>query len=107
MYQRGFAVALPIYTVISSKTKSMGISVLSGLSELVAAYIPVAMLYLFSGVVEHIFPFLLSFSAGAMVYVVIHEIIPELYSHGYDEESTFGFFTGFLTMLLLDTLLGA
>ena len=102
----GLAVALPLYMVTRSPGKSIGIGVLSGLTELLAAYIPLGILVVFNASTTTLLPFLMSLSAGAMIYVVVHEIIPEIYGHEHDEPSTIGFFIGFLAMLLLDTLLG-
>ncbi len=102
----GLAVSLPIYMVTKSPGKSIGIGVLSGLTELIAAYIPLGILAAFNTSTTTLLPFLMSLSAGAMIYVVVHEIIPEIYGHKHDEPSTIGFFIGFLAMLLLDTLLG-
>ena len=50
-------------------------------------------------------PFLLGFGAGAMIYVVSHEALPESHRSGYENEATLGFFIGFIVMLLLDTML--
>ncbi len=102
----GLAVSLPIYRATRSYSKSLGIGVLSGFSELAAAYIPLGIIALFPGAIDFLLPFLMSFSAGAMIYVVVHELVPEIYSHGHDDISTTGFFTGFIIMLILDTLLG-
>ena len=102
----GLAVAFPIYRITKSVRKSLGISFLSGFSELLAGLIPFIIISLYPQAIGTILPFLMSFSAGAMIYVVVHELVPEIYSHGHDDLSTLGFFSGFLIMLLLDTLLG-
>ncbi|ABN70234.1 zinc/iron permease [Staphylothermus marinus F1] len=102
----GLAVSLPYYSVSKDMRKSLALGVISGFSELAAAYIPLGVVVLFSNVLELLMPFLMSFSAGAMIYVVVHELIPETYSHGHDDLSTLGFFTGFIIMFLLDTFLG-
>ena len=102
----GLAVAFPVYRITKSVRKSLGISFLSGFSELLAGLIPFIIISLYPQAIGTILPFLMSFSAGAMIYVVVHELVPEIYSHGHDDLSTLGFFSGFLIMLLLDTLLG-
>ena len=48
---------------------------------------------------------MLALAAETMVYVVVHEVVPEICGHEHDEPLTIGFFTGFTAMLLLDTLL--
>ncbi len=102
----GLAVSLPYYSVSRNKARSLALGFFSGFTELLAAYIPLAMVIVFSGLIVHLMPFLMSLSAGAMIYVVVHELVPEIYGHGYDDESTIGFFMGFVAMLLLDTMLG-
>jgi ZIP family zinc transporter len=53
-----------------------------------------------------ILPLGLAFAAGAMLFVISDEIIPESHSRGYEREATFGVITGFAVMMLLDTLFG-
>ncbi len=102
----GMAVSLPLYRATKSRSKSLLAGVFSGFSELVAAYIPLAIIYVFPELLTDLLPFLMSFSAGAMIYVVVHEIVPEIYGKGYDDAATLGFFMGFLVMISLDVLLG-
>ncbi len=102
----GFAVSLPYYSATAKKAQSLLLGVFSGFTELLAAYIPWIIIQLFGEFTNIILPFLMSFSAAAMIYVVVHELIPEIYGRGHDDSATIGFFTGFLIMLLLDTLLG-
>jgi len=97
----GLAVALPL-AAGSGRLIAFSVGALSGLSEAAAALIPPL-------IVEYTsltLPLMLALAAGAMVYVVVHEVVPEIYGHEHDEPSTLGFFAGFTTMLLLDTLLG-
>ncbi|MET1159524.1 MAG: ZIP family metal transporter [Thermoprotei archaeon] len=101
----GFAVALPYYTVSRSRSKSLGIGVFSGFTELLAAYIPWILITILPELTYILLPFLMAFSAGAMTYVVVHELIPEIYGHGHDNPATLGFFLGFIVMLSLDILL--
>ena len=51
-------------------------------------------------------PWTMSFAAGAMVYVISHEIIPETHRHGSQRAATFGLMAGFAVMMLLDTAFG-
>ncbi len=97
----GLAVALPL-AAGGGRLVAFSVGALSGLSEALAALIPPL-------IVEHVslaLPLMLALAAGAMVYVVVHEVVPEIYGHEHDEPSTLGFFAGFTAMLLLDTLLG-
>jgi ZIP family zinc transporter len=49
---------------------------------------------------------MLGFGAGAMLFVISHEIIPESHRHGHEQAATLGVTGGFVTMLLRDTALG-
>ena len=98
----GLAVAIPIAVTEGNRAKGFAIGVLSGLSETAAALIPALM----AEFVHVALPFLMSLAAGAMVYVVIHEIVPEIMKEGEGELPTVGFLAGFILMLVLDTLLG-
>lgn len=96
----GLAVALPLVTS-RGKWIAFFVGVMSGVAEAVSALLPPM-------VIEHAelaLPFMMALAAGAMVYVVIHEVVPEIYGHEHDEPSTLGFFAGFVAMLLLDTAL--
>jgi ZIP family zinc transporter len=98
----GLAVSLPLLAATGSRRIALALGVLSGFSEMAVA-IPTAML----GVVAaKMLPYLLGFGAGAMVYVVSHEAIPESHRSGHEGKATLGFFIGFILMLALDTALG-
>ncbi|RLF19945.1 MAG: ZIP family metal transporter [Thermoprotei archaeon] len=98
----GLAVAIPILMITGNIGTSFIMGALSGLAEALATMLPVLMVTY----AQMTLPFVLSLASGAMIYVVIHEIIPEIYGHEYDELITLGFFAGFLTMLVLDNLIG-
>ncbi|WFO76378.1 ZIP family metal transporter [Desulfurococcaceae archaeon MEX13E-LK6-19] len=98
----GLAVAMPLYASTHDKKKSVALGVLSGFLELLAAMIPLLVVTL----VNYALPILMSLAAGAMVYVVVHEITPEIYGHSHDDQSTAGFIIGFITTLILETILG-
>jgi ZIP family zinc transporter len=53
-----------------------------------------------------ILPFALAFAAGAMIFVVVEEVIPESQVNGFEGSATTGFFIGFLAMMILDVALG-
>jgi len=98
----GLAVALPLAGIEGKVGKALALAALSGIVEPLMALIPPLL-------VEQsilLLPYILSFAAGAMVYVVSHEVIPETHRHGFEGEATLGFLLGFLLMLSLDTLLG-
>jgi ZIP family zinc transporter len=80
----------------------IAIGVLSGLSESVMAVI----IALISSRSVSLLPLTLALAAGAMIYVVSHEILPETHRKGHEWLASLGFITGFLVMLWLDVLLG-
>ena len=55
---------------------------------------------------EPILPYALAFAAGAMIYVVIEEVVPETQQDKYTDIATLGFIGGFLVMMILDVALG-
>ena len=97
----GLAVAIPILMVTGKASISFIMGALSGLAEAFAAVLP-ALMVTYAQVT---LPLVLALASGAMIYVVIHEIIPEIYSREHNELVTLGFFIGFLTMLILDSIM--
>ncbi len=75
---------------------------LSGAVEPIAAAVTI----LLASVVLPILPYLLAFAAGAMMYVVVEELIPETQEGSHSNMGTVGFAVGFLLMMLLDVVLG-
>ena len=75
--------------------------VLSGAVEPAAAVLTIFL----SEQITPILPFLLSFAAGAMIYVVVVELIPELNEHGHSDLGTLFFSFGFVIMMILDVAL--
>lgn len=75
---------------------------LSGIVEPIAAFITVA----FANVLTPILPYVLSFAAGAMLYVVVEELIPEASEGEHSNIGTIGFGIGFIVMMVLDVALG-
>ena len=61
---------------------------------------------LLSGLLTPVLPFLLSFAAGAMLYVVVEELIPEANEGEHSNIGTLGFAAGFILMMILDVALG-
>lgn len=97
----GLAVAIPMYAMTGSARSALLIAALTGSSELFAAVFTAAFLYGASGA---LFP-ALAFAAGAMIYVVSHEALPESHRSGREKEATVGFFLGFIAMLIIDHFL--
>lgn len=98
----GAIVSMPLYTENRNKWKSFGIGALTGLVEPVGAVIVI----LLASMVSWVLPYLLAFAAGAMIYVVIEELIPEASQGEHTNISTIGFALGFTLMMVLDVVLG-
>lgn len=98
----GLAVALPVYATTGSLRRAVLYAWLSGLSEVVLA-LPSAALASLSA---SLLPLAMGFGAGAMIYVVSHEALPETHRSGHENKATLSFFSGFILMLALDTMLG-
>lgn len=97
----GAIVAMPLRELGNSHRKAFGIGVLSGIVEPIAAIITI---YISSHILP-LFPYLLAFGAGAMIYVVVEELIPETAAGHHSNRGTIGFALGFTLMMTLDTLL--
>ncbi len=98
----GIAVALPLRAAGMSRTKAWLLGQASALVEPIAAVIGAA-------IVVHaapVLPFSLSFAAGAMVYVVVEELIPETHQQGNEDLATLALMLGFVVMMILDVALG-
>ncbi|MBO6258422.1 MAG: ZIP family metal transporter [Succinivibrio sp.] len=98
----GTAVALPFFSSGMSKFKAFALGSLSGIAEPLAAMIIVS----FVGVTVTMLPWFLSFAAGAMLYVVVEELIPEVHQDGHSDLGTLSVLSGFILMMFLDTALG-
>ncbi|MHA1579654.1 MAG: ZIP family metal transporter [Candidatus Freyarchaeota archaeon] len=96
----GLAVALPLLRENYSKWRAAEYGTLSGLVEPVGGVIGITVV----SVAHQFLPFALAFAAGAMIWVVSDEMIPESHAKGYEREATIGVIIGFLVMMLLDNL---
>ena len=85
-----------------SKKKSFVLGVLSGIVEPIGALLTI----LFSKMIVPAIPYLLSFAAGAMIYVVVEELIPESQTGEHSNIGTIGVAIGFIIMMILDVALG-
>lgn len=101
-FPEGLAVSMPLRREGFSKLKSFFYGQFSGFVEPVAAVIgAAAVMY-----VEPALPYALSFAAGAMIFVVVEELIPESQLHGNTDLATMGTLTGFTVMMILDVAFG-
>lgn len=101
-FPEGAIVSMPLRSAGNSRTKSFVMGTLSGIVEPVGAILTI----LLASVVVPILPYLLAFAAGAMMYVVVEELIPETQEGKHSNMGTIGFSIGFLLMMVLDVLLG-
>lgn len=101
-FPEGAIISMPLKNEGISKTKSFIYGTLSGIVEPIAAFLTI----LLSSVIIPFLPYLLSFAAGAMIYVVVEELIPEASEGEHSNIATIGFAVGFLIMMILDVALG-
>jgi ZIP family zinc transporter len=101
-FPEGMAISLPYKAEGYSNKKAFIKGMLSGIVEPIAAVITI----LISNVINSILPYLLSFAAGSMLYVIICELIPDSQEGEYSRLATIGVFCGFLIMMILDVTLG-
>ncbi|MFN5478272.1 MAG: ZIP family metal transporter [Sphingobacteriales bacterium] len=101
-FPEGLAVAVPLRRQGVSRLKSFWYGQLSAIVEPVAGVIgALAVIYM-----QPILPFALAFAAGAMIYVVVEEVIPETQRDKYTDVAVLGFIGGFVVMMVLDVALG-
>lgn len=98
----GLAVALPLVGLGYNKWRAVGIATLTGLVEPVGGLLGITMVTLF----EPMLPIAMGFAAGAMLFVISEEIIPETHSNGRSRYATFALMIGFIIMMILDNMLG-
>ncbi|MGR8929273.1 MAG: ZIP family metal transporter [Gammaproteobacteria bacterium] len=98
----GLAVALPLVGLGYNKWKAVAIATLTGLVEPVGGLLGITMVTIFASVL----PVAMGFAAGAMLFVISEEIIPETHSKGRSRIATFSLMVGFIIMMMLDKMLG-
>ena len=98
----GAIISMPLRAVGNTRLRSFGIGSLSGVVEPIGGLL----VLLLASVVTPMMPYLLAFAAGAMLYVVIEELIPEASTGKHSNISTVGFALGFALMMVLDVVLG-
>ena len=101
-FPEGAIISMPLKAEGMSKTKAFIYGTLSGIVEPIGAIITI----LLTNAVVPILPYLLSFAAGAMIYVVIEELIPESQAGEHSNIGTIGAAIGFIVMMILDVALG-
>lgn len=101
-FPEGAIISMPLKSEGVSKGKSFLYGTLSGIVEPIAAIITIAL----TSFVVPILPYLLSFAAGAMIYVVVEELIPEAQEGEHSNIGTIGVAIGFIIMMILDVALG-
>lgn len=101
-FPEGIAVAMPLRRQGVSRLKSFWYGQLSAIVEPVAGVLGAWAVTSF----EPMLPYSLGFAAGAMIYVVIEEVIPETQRDKYTDIAVLGFILGFLLMMILDVVLG-
>lgn len=98
----GAIISMPLKMDGMSKRKAFLYGVLSGIVEPIASVITILLI----NIVVPLLPYLLSFAAGAMIYVVIEELVPEMHSGKKSELGVIGVTIGFAIMMILDIALG-
>ena len=98
----GAIISMPLRSEGMSKGKAFICGVLSGIVEPIGALLTVAA----AGFIVPVLPYLLSFAAGAMIYVVVEELIPEMSEGAHSNVGTLLFAAGFTVMMMLDVALG-
>ncbi|MBQ5528724.1 MAG: ZIP family metal transporter [Bacteroidales bacterium] len=98
----GAIISMPLRAVGNTRLRSFGIGSLSGIVEPIGGLL----VLLLASIVTPMMPYLLAFAAGAMLYVVIEELIPEASTGKHSNISTVGFALGFALMMVLDVVLG-
>lgn len=97
----GLAVAFPLVREKFSRVRALWYATLTGLVEPVGGFLGAALVSLS----RPILPWGLAFAAGAMIFVVSDEMVPESHRKGFEREATFGLVIGFMVMMLLDNLI--
>lgn len=100
-FPEGAIISMPLLSTGIGKSKSFLYGMLSGIVEPVAAFVTI----LFASYITPLLPYMLSFAAGAMVYVVVEELIPQSAEGKHSNLGTIGFAVGFVIMMILDVAL--
>ncbi len=101
-FPEGAIISMPLKSEGISRFKAFVYGTLSGIVEPIAAFLTL----IFSKFLIPLLPYLLAFAAGAMLYVVVEELIPETSEGDHSNIGTIGFAIGFVIMMILDVALG-
>ncbi len=101
-FPEGLAVSMPLRREGLSRSKAFFYGQLSAIVEPIFAFLGALLVF----VAQPILPFALSFAAGAMIFVVVEETVPESQASGNGDLATTGFLLGFAVMMVLDVALG-
>lgn len=101
-FPEGAIISMPLKSEGMSKPKAFLYGTLSGIVEPIGAIITI----LLTNIIIPMLPYLLSFAAGAMIYVVVEELIPESQAGEHSNIGTIGIAIGFVVMMILDVALG-
>ena len=101
-FPEGAIISMPLRSEGMSRHRAFGAGVLSGIVEPAGALLTI----LLSGLIVPILPYCLSFAAGAMLYVVVEELIPEMSQGEHSNVGAIFFAAGFMVMMILDVALG-
>lgn len=100
-FTEGAAVALPIKATTGSSNKAFLMGALSGLVEPVCAIIG----FLLASYIKVLQPWLLAFAAGAMIFVVFEDLLPDAHNNGHSHLGTWSAMFGFILMMIMDLVL--
>lgn len=101
-FPEGAIISMPLHSKGLSKGRACWYGVLSGIVEPIAGLITI----LLASLVLPVLPYFLSFAAGAMLYVVVEELVPEMADGEHSDWGTVAFMLGFALMMILDVALG-
>ncbi len=101
-FPEGAIISMPLRSLGMSKKKAFTVGFLSGVVEPIAAVLTILLTTVISGML----PYLLAFAAGAMIYVVVEDLVPEGQEGKHSDFSTIGLAVGFVLMMVLDVALG-
>jgi ZIP family zinc transporter len=101
-FPEGAIISMPLRAEGVSKGKAFIYGILSGIVEPLGALLTIAA----AGLIVPVLPYFLSFAAGAMIYVVVEELIPEMSEGKHSNIGTVFFAFGFTVMMILDVALG-
>lgn len=101
-FPEGAAVSVPMNVQLGSKAKAFAYGAFSGVVEPIAAILG----FFLASALSNAMPWLLSFAAGAMIFVVVEDLIPDAHLEESPHLGTFGIMAGFAVMMVLDVMLG-